>query len=100
MSPIKRCKVKSLSEDDSMSKYTVDRFEGTFAVLLLRSNEEKQVDVPRAELPSKVKEGDILDVQFDPKNKIIKVSVLTEETESAKDKAEALLQKILNKNKG
>lgn len=80
-------------------KYTVDRFEGDLAVLLLRNGETVQKDVPREQLPDDVQEGDILEVQFSADGKVLDVKVLTEETESARKKAEDLLQKILDKNK-
>ncbi|MGJ9460275.1 DUF3006 domain-containing protein [Oceanobacillus sp. CF4.6] len=82
-----------------MAKYTIDRFEGNIAVLLLRANESEQIDVPRDQLPASAKEGDILDVQLNVENKVINASILEKETETAKRKAENLLQKILNKNK-
>lgn len=83
-----------------MSKYTIDRFEGDFAVLLDRDNEEKQTLVLKEQLPLNIREGDILNVLWqDNTEKIEKVTVLQEETKSAKEKAEELLQKLLDKNK-
>lgn len=79
-------------------KYTVDRFEGELAVLLLRKDESIQKDVPRSQLPDQTKEGDILEVQFLDDGKIVQANILANETESAKKRADDLLQKILNKN--
>ncbi len=83
-----------------MGKYTIDRFEGDFAVLLDRANEEKQVLVLKEQLPPTVREGDILELSWQGNtDKIEEVTVLQEETKSAKEKAEDLLQKLLDKNK-
>lgn len=83
-----------------MSRYIIDRFEGEFAVLLERVNEEKQILVLKEQLPSTVREGDILELSWQENiEKIEKVTVLQEETKSAKEKAEELLQKLLDKNK-
>lgn len=82
-----------------MMKYTVDRFEGDFAVLLLRENEEKQFDVKKENLPSEVKEGDILDIEYNSDGSIKNVQILKQETNQAKKRAEDLIQKLVNKNK-
>lgn len=82
-----------------MVKYTLDRFEGDFAVLLLREDESIQTDVPRHQLPDEVKEGDILDVEFGKQNEVVNVSILKDETKAARERTKALLQKILDKNK-
>lgn len=39
--------------------YTLDRFEGSFAVLENR-NSKKMIDIPISDIPSNAKEGDIL----------------------------------------
>lgn len=80
------------------AKYVIDRFEGDFAVLLLKEDESIQIDVSKDQLPETIKEGDILELQLSAENEIINVRLLEEETNSAKKRAEDLLQKILNKN--
>lgn len=80
-------------------KYTIDRFEGELAVLLLREDETKQLDIPRNQLPLGAKEGDILFLKLNHDGTVIKAEVLRGETETARNKAEDLLQKLLNKNK-
>ncbi len=83
-----------------MRKYTIDRFEEDFAVLLDRENEEQQCLVLKAQLPLDAREGDILQLSWDEQtNEVHKVEILKDETQSAKKKAEDLLQKLLNKNK-
>ena len=44
-------------------KYTIDRFEGNFAVVELEN--EKFVDIPREAIPPEAKEGDIISVMVD-----------------------------------
>lgn len=45
---------------DAIEEFTIDRFEGDFAVLEDR-NTGKMLDVKKEDLPENVKEGDILD---------------------------------------
>ncbi|WP_017728471.1 DUF3006 domain-containing protein [Halalkalibacterium ligniniphilum] len=82
-----------------MDKYTLDRFvDGQTAVLLLRDNESVQKDVSIKQLPSNVKEGDILEIQFNVDGSIKKANVLKKETDAAIDKAKSLLEKLKKKN--
>ncbi|WP_442596811.1 DUF3006 domain-containing protein [Neobacillus sp. D3-1R] len=75
--------------------YTIDRFEGEVAVLLLRSDETMELNVPRTILPDEVTKGSIL--QVDVKNgKIKSVTYLKEETEKVRRKNKELLQKLIN----
>ncbi|MDQ0299617.1 hypothetical protein J2S78_002037 [Salibacterium salarium] len=80
-----------------MKKYTVDRFEGELAVLLLSDDETIQKDVPRDQLPGGLKEGDVLEIQFKEDNKVEKAVVKEIETESKKEIAKLLLEKLKNK---
>ncbi|MGE8080439.1 DUF3006 domain-containing protein [Peribacillus loiseleuriae] len=80
------------------AKYVIDRIEGDFAVLLLKEDESIQIDVSKDQLPTTIKEGDILDLQLSAGNEIINVRLRKEETNAAQKRAEDLLQKILNKN--
>ncbi len=81
-----------------MDQYTVDRIESGIAVLLLRSDESLQKEVPVFLLPSGIKEGDIIEVNFNG-DKIVVGAYFNEETENARKKAQDLLQKILDKNR-
>lgn len=82
-----------------MKKYTVDRFEGEFAVLLLSSDESVQKDVPKDQLPNDVKEGDIIEVSFNVDGTVKEAMIKREETISRKEKAQSLLEKLKSKNK-
>lgn len=82
-----------------MTVYTIDRFEGDVAVLLERGNETVQHDIPIAQLPPTVQQGDIVDIEFTEDDRIRKLIILNEQTLSAKQRAEELLQKLIERNK-
>ncbi|KKH93615.1 hypothetical protein EO95_11095 [Methanosarcina sp. 1.H.T.1A.1] len=71
-------------------KVTLDRIEGSTAVLLLRDNESIKIDFPLFLLPPGSKEGDILNLSIEKD---------VQETEAAKERVSALLEKLKNKNK-
>ncbi|HOW15368.1 MAG: DUF3006 domain-containing protein [Methanosarcina sp.] len=70
-------------------KFTLDRIEDSTAVLLLRDEESIKIDVPLSLLPQESKEGDILDIS---------ITRDIQETEDAKERVSALLEKLKNKN--
>jgi Protein of unknown function (DUF3006) len=70
-------------------KVTFDRIKGCVAVLLVRDEEEININVPLILLPSGSKEGDILDIA---------ITRDLQETEAAKERVSALLEKLKNKN--
>ena len=72
-------------------KVTLDRIEGSTAVLLLRDEEAIKINIPLFLLPSESKEGDILNLS------IVRDA---QETEAAKERVSALLDKLKNKNNG
>lgn len=71
-------------------KVTLDRIEGSAAVLLLREEESIKLSIPLFLLPLESKEGDILNLSIDRD---------VQETEAAKERVSALLDKLKNKNK-
>ncbi len=70
-------------------KVTIDRIEENIAVLLVRDEEKIKINIPLILLPSGSKEGDILDVA---------ITRDLQETEAAKKRVSALLEKLKNKN--
>ena len=70
-------------------KVTIDRIEEGIAVLLVRDEEEININLPLILLPSGSKEGDILDIA---------ITRDVQETEAAKERVSALLEKLKNKN--
>ncbi|MFI8577883.1 DUF3006 family protein [Rossellomorea aquimaris] len=76
--------------------YTLDRFEGDKAVLLLRSNEQEEKIVEKEKvMPSK--EGDILEVTLTEDEEVVSYKVLASETEEAKKMANDILRKLRDK---
>jgi hypothetical protein len=76
--------------------YTLDRFEGEKAVLLLRSDEKEELTVEKEKIKSP-KEGDIIEITFTEEGDILSSKVLEKETEEAKNKANELLNKLRKK---
>jgi hypothetical protein len=70
-------------------KVTLDRIEGSIAVLLLRDEESVKINIPLFLLPQESKEGDILNICI---NKDV------QETEAVKGRVLNLLEKLKNKN--
>ena len=78
-------------------KYTLDRYEGEFAVLLFREDESVQVEISKNQLESYAKEGDLLNVSFHGNGLLKYAAVLEKETKQARKKANDLLAKIVEK---
>ena len=76
----------------SSNKYTLDRFEGDYAVFLKRPDETEQLLIPRNAIQVKVKEGDI--VQIDGSGDSYKIEVLEAETKAAQDRINDLLARL------
>jgi hypothetical protein len=72
-----------------MTKATVDRIEGEFAVMLLNEDDSVQFHLPLRIFPS-LHEGDIIDITF-TRDDIA--------TGDAKKKVSDLIEKLKNKNK-
>ena len=72
-------------------KVTLDRIEEDTAVLLVRDEELLKINIPLFLLPLESREGDILDIT---------ITKDTQETENAKERVSALLEKLKNKNQG
>ena len=70
-------------------KVTLDKIEESIAVLLVRDEEKIKINIPYILLPYGSKEGDILDIA---------ITRNVQETENAKKRVSALLEKLKNKN--
>ena len=70
-------------------KVTLDRIEGSTAVLLLRGEESIKLNIPLFFLPPESKEGDILNIS---------IARDIQETEAAKERVSDLLEKLKNKS--
>ncbi|WP_298830046.1 DUF3006 domain-containing protein [uncultured Planococcus sp.] len=79
------------------TKYTLDRYDEEFAVLVEKGNESHQELIERSKLESYAKEGDILDVEWNPDGSFKEASVLQEETDTRKKDVSDLIEKLKNK---
>lgn len=79
------------------NKYTLDRFEGIYAIFLLRPYETDQLIIEKSELGVELREGDIVEITDTGYGyNIIK---LDEQTATTEQRVQDLLQKLRNKNK-
>ena len=78
------------------NKYTLDRFEGDYAISLKRPDEIEQLLIPRSDIQVAVKQGDIVQIGDDGESYTIEV--LEAETKAAQDRINDLLAR-LRKNK-
>ncbi len=69
-------------------KVTIDRFEDSYAVLLVRGEECEHIDLPVKLLPEGCREGDILD---------IRISRDVESTEETRKRVTDLIEKLKKK---
>ena len=78
-------------------QYTVDEInDKRIAVLLDREDETKKLDIPLKDIPIKVKEGDIVNIELKD-NKIIFAEVDAEATKAAREEVQKLLDELRNK---
>jgi len=78
-------------------QYTIDRIEDKkIAVLLDSENESLKLEIPIKDIPVKVKEGYIINMDFDG-NKIIHAEVDKEATEKARREVQKILDDLKNK---
>ena len=78
-------------------QYTVDEIiDKKFAVLLDREDESIKIDIPLKDMPVKVKEGDIINIELKD-NKIIFAEVDIEATKKAKEEVQAILDDLKSK---
>lgn len=71
-------------------KVTIDRIENEIAVMLIRPEENYSIEIPLKYLDIKVREGDLLNINF---------KQLEEEKKEAEKRVGNLLDKLKNKNK-
>lgn len=78
-------------------QYTVDEInDKKFAVLLDREDESNKLDIPLKDIPVKVKEGDIINIEFEG-NKITFAEVDLEATKKARQEVNNLLDELKKK---
>jgi len=79
------------------NKYTLDRFDEGFAVLLLKENESVEKLVPEESLNKTANEGDVIEVVFNEDGTINNFTILENETKEMKDKVTDIITKLKNK---
>ncbi len=80
----------------SYYKYTLDRFDGEYAIFLKRPEETEQLLIHRSDIVVPVKEGDI--VRIDDNGITYKISVLQEETNAQKARIQQLMERLRERN--
>ncbi len=75
-----------------MEHAVIDRFEGKMAVLLV-GDEQRQVDVPKARLPRRAREGHHLQVELKG-DQVIQVQIDQEATERARKRIDEKLNRL------
>jgi hypothetical protein len=79
-------------------KYTVDEIiNNRFAVLLDRDDESIKLDISLTDIPIKVKEGDILNIEFKD-NKIVFAEIDKEETKKTRKEVKDLIDELKKKS--
>lgn len=81
----------------NFNNYTLDRFEGDYAIFLKRPEEIEQLLIHRTEIDVPVKEGDIVQITDDGEKYTFKV--LKEDTKNKKASIEKMIDELKNKNK-
>ena len=79
------------------SKFTVDRIDGEFLVLLKRPLEEEQILIPLEKLKIQLHEGDIVQLINNNEGTDFEITVLEKETLHAKDEIRSLIEKLKKK---
>lgn len=78
----------------SSTKYTLDRYEGDYAIFLQSNNENAQKIIHRSEMKEVIHEGDIVLIDYGP---ALNIRVLKRETTKQRENVKALLEKLKNR---
>lgn len=79
------------------NKYTLDRFDGEYAVFLKHPNETESVLVARDQIKVPLEEGDIVSITV--LGDTYKIESHEKETMGQRDKIQSLLEQLKNGNK-
>jgi len=74
------------------NKYTLDRFEGDYAVFLKAPNETEILQIICSDLKVKLKQGDIVNISLIEDK--YEIELLVEETTNQKEKVRRLLEQL------
>ena len=76
----------------SSTKYTLDRYEGEYAIFLMENNETSQKIIHRSEMNIELAEGDI--VLIDDAQLPVNITLLKEETAAQKKKISSMIESL------
>ena len=76
------------------NSYTLDRFEGDYAIFLKRPEETDQLFIHSTKIGVPVNEGDLVQILDDGEN--YQITVLQEQTKEQKEKVQNLLDRLKN----
>lgn len=79
----------------SSSKYILDRFDDGYGVFLLDGFEDTQCLIALDQIPTSIQEGDVVNIEETKDG--YSFHRLVEETQSKKNRTEALINKLKNK---
>ena len=78
----------------SSTKYTLDRYEGEYAIFLMAENETSQKIIHRSEMNLELAEGDIVLIDDAP---TINITLLQDETSAQKEKMSNMIERLRNR---
>ncbi|WP_042476726.1 DUF3006 domain-containing protein [Bacillus ndiopicus] len=81
----------------SLNNYTLDRFEGDYAIFLKRPEETEQIIIHRNEYSEQLSEGDIVTISY--QNGVYSIQRLNEETSAQEDKIKQMMRALRDKRK-
>ena len=74
------------------NKYTLDRFEGDYAVFLKSPNETESLQIHCSDIKNKLKQGDIVNISLIEDK--YEIEPLVEQTANQKEKIRGLLEQL------
>ena len=80
----------------NLNKYTLDRFEGDFAVFLKYPNETESLQIHCSDLKSKLNQGDIVNISVIQDK--YEIEVLSKQTTDQKERVGQLLERLKKRN--
>lgn len=80
----------------SSTKYTLDRYEGEYAIFLKADNETVQKIIHRSEMNIVLAEGDIVLID-DNAQPPVNITLLQEETAAQKEKISKMIERLRNR---
>ena len=78
----------------SSTKYTLDRYEGEYAIFLMAENETSQKIIHRSEMSIELAEGDIVLIDDSP---TMNITLLRDETVAQKEKISKMIERLRNR---